>query len=229
MYSRELDGKVYTFGVTGKLWRNAFLMYDHQTGTFWSHFTGEAILGPLQGARLRMLTSVPMVKWEAWRDQHPETLVLSVDGWEDRRDSYEEYHSSPRTGLYKTERKDRRLWVKERIVGVVVGDRAKAYPHKAFKKTRIIQDDLGGTPILVFHDRKTLASAVYERRAKDGSLLTFSEPKRRDRITDNTGRTWNLMTGQSNNGEKLKHLLHLDAYWFAWADYYPLTDLYKRD
>ena len=80
MYSRRLNGNVHTFGVTGKLWRNALVMYDHQTGAFWSHFTGEAILGPEQGARLWMLTSMPRVRWKDWRGGDPRTPVPSPGG-----------------------------------------------------------------------------------------------------------------------------------------------------
>ena len=49
MYSREIDGQVYTFGVSGKLWRDALLMYDHQTRSLWSHITGQAVERYLPG------------------------------------------------------------------------------------------------------------------------------------------------------------------------------------
>jgi hypothetical protein len=31
VYARQVEGTVYTFGVSGKLIRNAMVMYDHQT------------------------------------------------------------------------------------------------------------------------------------------------------------------------------------------------------
>lgn len=228
MYSRRLNGNVHTFGVTGKLWRNALVMYDHQTGTFWSHFTGEAILGPEQGARLQMMTSVPRVRWKDWRAEHPETLVLSVGGREDEaEDTYDDYHRSGRTGLFEPERKDRRLRAKERVVGALVGGRAKAYPLKVFKKTSILQDGVAGVPVLVFHDRETLFSAVYERRAEDGSLLTFPHPPQGYRVTDGAGRTWNLLTGRGDGGAQLRGLPCVDAYWFAWVDFHPDAGLFS--
>ena len=78
MYSRELDGKTYTFGVSGKLWRDALVMYDHQTRTLWSHITGEAIEGALKGKRLTVLSSMPRIAWKEWKQHYPETKVLSV-------------------------------------------------------------------------------------------------------------------------------------------------------
>jgi hypothetical protein len=229
VYSRRLNGNVHTFGVTGKLWRNALVMYDHQTGAFWSHFTGEAILGPEQGARLRMLTSLPGVRWKDWHTEHPGTLVLSVGGREDEgEDTYDDYHRSGRTGLFEPGHRDRRLKAKERVVGALVGGRAKAYPLKAFKETPALQDDVADTPVLVFHDRETLASAVYVRRAEDGTVLTFPHPPQGHHITDGAGRTWNLLTGRGEGGAQLRQLPHVNAYWFAWADFHPDTDLFVR-
>ena len=78
MYSRELDGKTYTFGVSGKLLHDALLMYDHQTRTLWSHITGEAVTAQLKGKRLTMLASMPQITWKEWRLNYPNTGVQFV-------------------------------------------------------------------------------------------------------------------------------------------------------
>ena len=72
MYSRKVSGKTLSFGVSGKLWKNALIMYDRETSTLWSHLTGEAVHGPLEGEKLTMLTSVPKVRWKDWKSQHPD-------------------------------------------------------------------------------------------------------------------------------------------------------------
>ena len=63
MFSRFVEGRSYTFGVSGKLWKNGLVMYDHQTETLWSGVTGEALQGPLTGKRLTILAAVPKVRW----------------------------------------------------------------------------------------------------------------------------------------------------------------------
>ncbi len=78
MYNREIDGQVYTFGVSGKLWRDALLMYDHQTRSLWSHITGQAVEGTCQGKQLKILISMPKITWQVWKTNYPETKVLSV-------------------------------------------------------------------------------------------------------------------------------------------------------
>ena len=61
MSGREIDGLTYTFGVSGKLWRDALLMYDHQTRSLWSHITGQAVKGASQGKQLQVLVSMPKI------------------------------------------------------------------------------------------------------------------------------------------------------------------------
>ena len=78
MYSREIDGQVYTFGVSGKLWRDALLMYDHQTRSLLSHITVQAVEGTCQGKQLKILVSMPKITWQVWKTNYPETKVLSV-------------------------------------------------------------------------------------------------------------------------------------------------------
>ena len=36
VYHRELDGKLLTFGNTSPLYQSDLVMYDHQTGSYWS-------------------------------------------------------------------------------------------------------------------------------------------------------------------------------------------------
>lgn len=51
------------------------VMYDERTRSFWSQATGQAICGPLTGARLSIVPST-IASWSAWREAHPETVVL---------------------------------------------------------------------------------------------------------------------------------------------------------
>ncbi len=63
------------FGNQGDLYGNAMTWWDHGTGSVWSQPTGEAILGPLKGAKLELLSS-NLTTWDAWRDRFPDTGAL---------------------------------------------------------------------------------------------------------------------------------------------------------
>ena len=245
MYSRELDGKTYTFGVSGKLWRDALLMYDHGTQSLWSHITGEAIRGTLKGKRLKMLASMPQIAWKTWRMNYPKTRVLSVQSGNGRqedksRDVYADYHASQRAGVSGIDYTDDRLPNKFLVIGVQVGDTYRAYPLTLFTETSLINDEVDGVPLLIFHDKDSFATAVFARTVGD-TVLTFKVKKDARSETalaamdnrgyfarDNSGTQWNLITGKATAGErKLMRLPAVNIYWFAWARYHPETSIYR--
>ncbi|GIU89787.1 MAG: hypothetical protein KatS3mg010_0886 [Acidimicrobiia bacterium] len=69
-YDRRVEGRVLEFGTSGLLWNSALVMYDRQTETLWSHFTGQGIVGVLTGVELATFP-VATVPWSVWRDAHP--------------------------------------------------------------------------------------------------------------------------------------------------------------
>jgi hypothetical protein len=53
-FERTVDGQVLDFGTSGRLYQTNLVMYDRQTKTLWSQFTGEAVVGgALVGDRSR--------------------------------------------------------------------------------------------------------------------------------------------------------------------------------
>ena len=238
MYSRELAGQTYTFDVSGKLWRDALVMYDHQTRSLWSHITGEAIQGKLKGKNLKMLAAMPQIDWDTWRLNFPATKVLSVPVnlvdktiliEERRRDSYAQYHASPETGVSGMQYSDARLNNKELVVGVKHHDQHRAYPFSAFEGQPVLNGRISHVPILVFHDQNSGATAVY-KRTLDGMSLVFEWSK--DYFAaDNSETIWNLITGLATEGKykgkQLERLPSINVYWFAWARYHPDTTVYN--
>ncbi len=75
MYAREIQGKLLTFGVSGKLIQNALVMYDRETDSLWSQALGSAVDGDYAGTDLEVL-SASILPWSAWLERHPDTLVL---------------------------------------------------------------------------------------------------------------------------------------------------------
>ena len=239
MYSRNLDSKTYTFGVSGKLWRDALLMYDHQTRSLWSHITGEAIQGPLKGKQLKPLVSMPQIAWKTWQANYPNTSALSVP-FRGRMleslssDSYQRYHTSKDTGVSGTKYTDNRLPNKSLVIGVQVTDKSgrrqyRAYSLTEFSEVAIINDSINDVPLLIFHDKASFATAVFNRTVDD-KVQTFTH---QDGFfaQNSSGTKWNLITGEATSGRNksnnLERLPAVNIYWFAWARYYPETTIYS--
>ena len=209
-------------------------MYDRETRTLWSHLTGEALSGPLTGQTLEMVSSTPRIAWKTWIGQYPESLVLSVRSNEDlERDVYEGYHASQKTGLFDPGLTDRRLGNKELVLGVRLGHHRKAYPlRESFWEGngsgRLIQDQIGDVPVLIYHNPESYFTAVYDRRRGKGLQHEFEEQPVGIYAQDSEGGLWNLLTGEGPSSIVLEFIPHVNIYWFAWVDFFPETTLYTQ-
>ena len=232
MYGREINGQEHTFGVSGKLIKNALVMYDHQTNTLWSQFLRQGIKGELAGTELEVIP-VTQTTWAAWLELHPDTLALDKNG-RYSSESYNGYYSGGRAGVIGEAHVDERLNTKEMVVGVDVGGNTKAYPFKTLAQLQVVNNTFSGNDILVFFDRGTGTALVYDRNV-GGRDLTFrieGEPSgvQTILIDEETGSTWSAFTGRAIDGELKgqtmdRALSHL-SFWFAWTDWNPDTELY---
>jgi hypothetical protein len=56
-HSREINGTVHEFGVSGKLIMKALVMFDRETESLWSQFLSQSVRGELKGTKLE---SIPL-------------------------------------------------------------------------------------------------------------------------------------------------------------------------
>ena len=232
VFARDSTEQKLSFGVSGKLIMNALVMYDHQTGSLWSQFLGEAVAGPLKGNMLDLLPA-QLTTWSAWSNLHPDTTALSKGGF-GSGDNYSSYYRGPSAGILGETNKDARLPAKEFVVGLTDGPFQKAYPFRYLNDTPVLNDSFNGIPVVITFDPLTITAAVFSREI-GGQTLTF-QPGRENvegitAMTDlETGSTWLMSSGQAVAGAFAGRQLtqvpsHL-SFWFAWNDFYPATDLY---
>jgi len=75
VFQRTVNGRVLDFGTTGKLRNSDLVMYDRQTESWWQQFTGEAIIGELTGAELKLVPS-RLLSFKEFAAAHPDGRVL---------------------------------------------------------------------------------------------------------------------------------------------------------
>jgi hypothetical protein len=229
VYSRELNGQVLEFGVSGKLIMNVLVMYDRQTDSLWSQLLGKAVEGELAGQQLEFLPSW-QTTWEDWKTRHPDTLAL-VKGYQGDRDPYDTYYESYAAGVIGEEHQDNRLGTKDFIVGVALGEDARAYPFRLLNDEPVVNDILNGIPILVVFDPGT-ASGVVFLRTVDGQTLTFNSSGELQLKDEETNSTWDALNGEAIAGElkgaSLERVKSTSSFWFGWKDFYPETGIYGQ-
>jgi len=240
VFERTVDGRVLDFGTTGRLRYSNLIMYDRQTESWWQQATGEAIVGELTGHRL-VFRSAAIVSWGAFKAAHPEGRVLSRDT-EHRRDygrnPYPAYDRREEPLLYEGPETPDALPVMARVLGVGLnGPQAVAYAYPALRDLRVVNDTLGGRPVVVLWEPGTVspldgtrvrggrdvgAAAAYERSV-EGDVLHFAFEGGRiiDRQTESH---WNVL-GQAMSGplegRQLQPLASANYFWFAWAAFWP--------
>ncbi len=232
MYSREVDGQVYTFGVSGKLIMNVLVMFDRETKSFWSQLLGEAVDGELKGAKLDFRPAWLMT-WEEWKTRYPQTLAL-VKGYSGSRDPYDGYYDSQQAGVLGEARVDDRLPTKQFVTGVDLDGEAVAYPWSVLSLEPVVNDQIGDTPVVVVFAAGT-ATGVAFRRTLEGQTLTFSisDPEALTLTDAETGSRWAGLTGQALEGplagKQLERVKSTASFWFGWKDWYPETRVYGQD
>lgn len=218
--------KPLIFGSSGFLYRSNKLMFDRATNSLWNQFTGKPVVGKLVGTGIELeQRPVVITTWDNWRNANPSTKILSLDTGH-RRDYgsgvvYNDYFSSNDL-MFPTQVDQRRHRQKDYVFGIREFGANKAWPLKAFKRKKVINDAIGQTPLVLIGDAKTRSVRAYERgphsfKTKDGKLQSQD------------GRLWTASEDALTSGQdRLPRVAGHIAYWFAWNGYIGAkSEVYK--
>jgi hypothetical protein len=201
------------FAVSGMLWKRSLVMRDEETGSLWSHHLGRAMRGPLEGAELEMLPST-MTDWKSWKARHPKSTVAMFSRTAKR--FTREFQQ--KAGKY--------------VLGLEIGDAAKAYPYDTVKKTGVVNDTLGGKAVLVTYDPAGASANAFLREVlgrAEGALSFESEGDRTMR-DKSSGSLWDKQSGIAIDGklkgEMLTRLPGVPSFGRAWKDFHPKSAVY---
>lgn len=176
-FRAHLDGQAATFGVSGLLYNSDVLLYDRATESLWSQLLAQAISGPLKGRKLDPLP-ITHTTWADWRRRHPATEVLSTQTGFSR-----DYASDPYAGydrvatlMFDVQHKDERLPLKAWVLGLKLGDQARAYPFSVLAQ-RVdaqgrLRETLGGQPVEIRFDREHQSAEAFDAAGRPLASVT---------------------------------------------------------
>ena len=246
-FDRTVGGEVLRFGVSGLLRKSDLVMWDDATHSLWQQITGEGIVGAHAGVQLELLPSA-IVTWEDFKERHADGITLSQNTgfpFNYGSNGYVGYSNRAAPfGNFFDEEIDERFAALERVVGVRVGDAAKAYPFSLISEKQTVNDEVAGVPVTVwwgdsdaadnFDGRavgggEAIGTGIAFLREVDGDLLTFS-PVGPDTFQDaETGSVWSLLglaTSGPLEGTQLTTALHQNEFWFAWSAFNEGSPVY---
>jgi hypothetical protein len=211
-----VNGHLETFRLVGMDHFNA-MFEDATTHSWWRQATGEAVAGPMKGAKLPEIAA-SQLSLRKWFDLHPDSLVMQPD-----ESSEENYDSEGRFERGKSKgdltRTDPLSWKeKSWIVGVQIGSVSKAYDWNRLKAKRIINDLIGQVPIVLVLSGDQNSFAAFRRPeiswifSLDGDVLSA------------LGQHYDL-SGRNLDAPG-NHLVMVDAhqeFWHSWRTFHPGT------
>lgn len=176
-FDRRLDGRILSFGTTGKLRNSDLVMYDRETQSWWQQYLGEALVGALAGKKLAMLPMrVESVTRFHKRNPNGKVLIPEDPNLRDYgRNPYARYDTSARPFLYDGPLPEG-VPPLERVV-VVEGT---AWTFALLRKRRRVESgdfvitwEEGQNSALdsaIIKDGRDVGNVIVQRREKDGSL-----------------------------------------------------------
>jgi hypothetical protein len=230
VYETTHAGVRHEFGTSGFLYLSNKLLYDRDTQSLWSTFSGEPVVGPLveRGIRLPRRSAVTTT-WGEWRRRHPETTVLSLDTGFDRDYSegaaYRDYFSTEDL-MFGVPRRDGRLANKAEVLALTLPEHPGeplAIAQDFLLREPLHHDRVGDLDFVVLTDRSG-ANRVYAT----GALRFASwDRDRTARSVDGTAWTVSEDALEGPGGRRLPRLPAQRAFWFAWYAAYPQTRLIR--
>ena len=239
VYRTDVDGIHHELGTSGFLYRSNKLMYDHATESLWSTLRGTPVVGPLvsleSGSKQLDTANTIQLKreavvtttWGKWCEQHPETLVLTLNTGV-KRDygegvAYQDYFSTDDL-MFAVPGEDKRLLNKDEVVALRFpsqGDATLAISSSFLAENRVYHGSLAGQSFVVLTDSAG-ASRVFRTDSEK-----FVSCDALQAVTAN-GMTWDVTEEALINGDvSLERLPSHRAFWFGWHAAFPDTELVR--
>jgi hypothetical protein len=153
-FRRSVGEKDLHFGVSGVVYNACSLMYDRETQSLWSQFTGQAISGPLAGTRLDRIR-VRQEPRDLWLGRAPASTILvrpDPKGIDYRYSPYQAYWLQEEIP-FPVAAKDPRFHSKELVLGVVAQGKARAFLGSLLTAAGgRVTDDFHGQTIRILYD-----------------------------------------------------------------------------
>ncbi|CAN5585920.1 hypothetical protein BH09GEM1_BH09GEM1_20530 [soil metagenome] len=216
VFAPTIGGQTETFRLVGMDHFNAMLE-DRTTGSWWRQANGEAITGPRKGTKLPELPMV-QVTLRQWLAMYPNTLVMQGDPTfsEEYAKDYAYERGFSRKTLTGT---DTASWKdKSWVVGITVNGASKAYDWNRLTREQIVNDTVGGAPVVVLVGPDTLSYFAF-RRPSESARFTL----RGDSLVAD-GQTYAL-SGKGVSSS-LQPLNASQEFWHSWRTFQPSTTRY---
>lgn len=234
--TRTPNREAYRFDTSGLLYRSNKLMVDRRSRTLWSNLTGEPVIGRLARSpiQLEMLPGT-LSTWQAWLRQHPRTTVLDLEGIEGQMRPRYSYEYRPGAAALHRRDVEFPVWLSsdrldrdQEVFALRLASQAKAYPTDRVIRAGVVNDEVGGEPVVLIGDPESGAVRAYRRASHRFQVAENGQ------LEDGKGSPWRIeeagLRPLKPDGEQkfLERLPGHVALWFGWYAFYPQTRVWQN-
>jgi hypothetical protein len=207
-----VKGHLEKFRLVGMDHFNA-MFEDATTRSWWRQETGEAVTGLMKGESLPEMISVQMTV-EKWFELYPDGKIMQPE--EDSKKKYaslEDFEKGKsKSNLLHT---DSISWKeKSWVIGLRADGQNRVYDWNALKKENIINDIIGGTPIVLALAADGQSFAAFEKPSAEKFTI------RHDTLFSN-GRSYSFSGNDLEiPSQYLKKIQAYQQFWHSWRTFY---------
>lgn len=229
------QGRQLTFGFHG-IWQGVAVLYDKETKSLWMHLSGECIDGPLEGAKVDLITG-RHVQWREWKRDHPMTRVMAEDlsfltRYSPEKAARRGQDFFPNVFLSTIDDRDDRLSPSSLLYGIKTATATRAYPFTELTKlpAGILNDTIGEEPVVILFESDTRSAAAHSRKLDEQTLVFQRDPagflvdvESKSRF-DRDG----VCVEGLYQGKRLSMVVGTQAEWYGWYATYPETTVFEQ-
>jgi uncharacterized protein DUF3179 len=229
VWKRTVAGKVLHFYLAGINNQN-FLMRDRQTGTWWQQVSGKAISGPMHGSSLELASSDELT-FGLWKRESPNGQVMAPVA-KDQKEYDSKWEAEVNKLPLVLKVPGTALQPRDVVIGIEIGNAARAYPVSSLERQSPLQDRVGGVPVMLAlgPDGKSVRTFISWLAGQELEFFRKTDSSEW-RLVDASGSEWNFqgcaMSGPAQ-GKCLERLPALRDFWFDWRQYHPSTSVYQH-
>jgi hypothetical protein len=217
VFAPVVKDKVENFRLVGMDHFNA-IFEDETTKSWWRQATGEAVAGSLKGNVLPEVESSQLAL-NTFFALYPFGQVMQAEDLSkskyDTLGRFEKGRSKS-----KLTRTDSVSWKdKSWVLGLEVNGHSKAYDWIDLKKHRIVNDQVGDTPVVIAIASDDQSFVAFKRAKNDQFEL------RNDSLI-NGQKAYNLL-GRESDGSRLVPVNAYQEFWHSWRQFHPATEVYE--
>lgn len=241
VFNRTLnDGSIVEFGTSGKLYNSNLVMYDRKSISLWSQALGEGIVGDYSGVKLERIP-FDIAFWKEWKKLYHESKVLTRDTGTVRpygADPYGDYYTNDLI-LFPVANDDKRLGLKEIIIGLEDKSQYKAYKLQDIETDKVINDVIGDDKKIALVSLEPFMVRVFDcvidsdnnDEGNKNIVIDLFYNQTNNTLIDKVTNSELNFEGKFIKGQlqdiQLKRLPMDQGFWFEWVAFHPETEVYQ--